>query len=162
MNYYSTEELYSLGFKQVGENTLVSRNATFHNINGVLGNGARIDDFAVLTGDIYIGDFTHVSPFSFLSGAGGKITMQEGAGIGSHSSIYTKSDNYQEVTNGPRTKISGDVFIGKHSILGAQCVVLPGVTIGDHCSIGVGCVIHEDTPESSRLVSLGIKSVRLP
>lgn len=162
MSYYTKNELLSIGFEQVGDDTLISKNATFYNITGKLGNGARIDDFAVLTGNVYIGDSTHVSPFTFLSGTGGKIVMEDGSGIGSHSSIYTKSDNYQDQNRGPRNKICGNVYIGEHSILGAQCVVLPGVTIGDYCSIGVGCVIHEDIQEASRYISMGIKTVRLP
>lgn len=161
MDLMTEAELLALGFSQVGANTRVSRRAVFYNVSGAIGDGARIDDFAILTGHVEVGENTHVSPFCFLGGTGGKITLAAGSGMSTHVSIFTKSDDYQQATNGPRDKVTGDVRIGRHSILGAQCVVLPGATIGQNCSFGVGCTLSGDFPDGGRYVSVGIKSVRI-
>ena len=160
MTPMTTEELLALGFSRVGANTRVSRRAVFYDISGEIGDGARIDDFAIITGHIEIGDNTHVSPFCFLGGTGGKITLATGSGMSTHVSIFTKSDNYRQNTDGPRDKIEGDVYIGQHSILGAQCVVLPCAVIGQNCSFGVGCTLSGVFPDGGHYVSVSIKLVR--
>ncbi|QEL56622.1 acyltransferase [Chromobacterium paludis] len=158
----SREQLLALGFSSVGHNVKVSHRAVFHAISGSLGDGARIDDFAVLTGHVEVGAGAHISPFCFLGGTGGRIVMGRGAGLSTHVSIFTKSDEYQQPgLGGERSKVTGDVIIGDYSIFGAQCVVLPGSVVGANCSIGVGCVVGGEVAEGSRLVSMGIKNVRL-
>lgn len=161
MDYLTREELSSIGFSEIGANTRVSRRAVFYEISGSIGDGARIDDFAILTGHIEIGAQCHVSPFCFLGGTGGRIVLGTGAGMSTHVSLFTKSDDYQEALDGPRGKINGDITIGRNTILGAQCVVLPNTTIGPGCSFGIGCVVSGNHTEKSRYVSVGIKSVRI-
>jgi acetyltransferase-like isoleucine patch superfamily enzyme len=41
------------------------------------------------------------------------------------------------------------VLIGRHSWLGQNVVILPGVTIGRHCVIGANSVVTKDVPEYS-------------
>lgn len=161
MSYLTREELSSIGFVVVGEDTRVSRRAVFYEINGTIGDGARIDDFAILTGHIEIGARCHISPFCFLGGTGGRIVLYDGAGMSTHVSLFTKSDDYQQALDAPRGKISGDITIGRNTILGAQCVVLPNTTVGIGCSFGIGCVVSGNYADSSRYVSVGIKSVRI-
>ncbi|GAF18400.1 LOW QUALITY PROTEIN: bacterial transferase hexapeptide domain protein [Bacillus sp. JCM 19046] len=38
----------------------------------------------------------------------------------------------------------GDVNIGSHVMIGANCTILPGVTIGDYAIIGAGTVVHKN------------------
>ncbi|AIC95584.1 MULTISPECIES: acyltransferase [Shouchella] len=38
----------------------------------------------------------------------------------------------------------GDVIIGDDVMIGANCTILPGVTIGDRAVIGAGTVVHKD------------------
>lgn len=161
MGYLSVDELLRLGFSRVAEGTKVSRRAIFYDISGELGANARIDDFAILTGNVLVGENVHVSPFCFLGGTGGTIRLEKGAGMSTHVSLFTKSDDYQTPAQGKRQKVSGDILVGEYSILGAQCVVLPGAKIGKYCSIGVGCVISGQLPDSCRYVSMGVKSVRI-
>lgn len=161
MDFYTTEELHDIGFSKVGREVKVSKHTAFYNISGEIGSYARVDAFAILTGNIFLGEKTHVSPYSFLSASGGKIVLEKGAGVSTHVSLFTKSDDYADMSIGQRPKIVGDIQIGEYSILGAQCVVLPGVNIGKNCSIGLGCVIHENIQDASRLVSMGIKTVKL-
>ncbi|QZA80035.1 acyltransferase [Deefgea piscis] len=162
MKYLNYDELIEIGFSSVGVDTKISRRAIFYDISGSIGDNVRIDDFSILTGWVVIGNDAHISPFCFLGGTGGRITLGVGVGLSTHVSIFTKSDDYQERSTGLRGKVSGDVFVGDYSIFGAQCVLLPGAEIGKHCSIGVGCVVHNKLLDSGRYISVGIKSVMLP
>lgn len=42
-----------------------------------------------------------------------------------------------------------DVHIGKWCFIGARCVVMPGVTIGDHCIVSTASVVMKDVPPNS-------------
>ncbi len=39
------------------------------------------------------------------------------------------------------------IHIGEHTIIGANVIVLPGITIGKHCFIGAGCVVTQNIPD---------------
>lgn len=48
----------------------------------------------------------------------------------------------------------GRIKIGAHSFIGAKAIIMPGVTIGERCVIGVGSVVTKDIPNGS--VACGI------
>ncbi|WP_455266069.1 DapH/DapD/GlmU-related protein [Phascolarctobacterium sp.] len=55
------------------------------------------------------------------------------------------------------------MHIGSHCWVGSNVVILKGVTIGDNCVIGAGCVITEDIPSNSIVTmdrKLLIKSIK--
>lgn len=43
----------------------------------------------------------------------------------------------------------GDIRIGADVLIGANCTVLPGVTIGDRAVVAAGSVVHKDVPPDS-------------
>ncbi len=155
MHNYSREELLALGFTEVGEDTVISRDVRFFAITGKIGNRVRIDTYTIVTGHVVLEDDVHLSPLCFLSGAGGCITMARGSGIGPQVAILTKSDDYTaaDLDTGDDSKIAGDISIGAQSILGAGCKVFPGVTIGNNVSIGSHCLINKDVKDGDMLVS---------
>jgi acetyltransferase-like isoleucine patch superfamily enzyme len=155
MNNYTREELLALGFSHVGQETMVSRDVRFFDIRGVLDDQVRIDAYTIITGEVHLGQSTHVSPLCFLSATGGVIVMEESSGIGPQVSLLTKSDNYTSADLTEENKLAGDIHIGRHSILGAGCKVFPGVTIGGHASIGSNCVINRDVAAGDMIVSRG-------
>jgi acetyltransferase-like isoleucine patch superfamily enzyme len=60
-----------------------------------------------------------------------------------------------------------DTRIGKRCFVGANAIILPGVTIGDQCIIAAGAVVIEDVPNGSlvagnpaRIVRSGITTAR--
>jgi acetyltransferase-like isoleucine patch superfamily enzyme len=40
----------------------------------------------------------------------------------------------------------GDVIIGDRVMIGANCTILPGVTIGDGAVVSAGTLVHKDVP----------------
>lgn len=152
----SRRELFRRGVRSVGSDVSVSRMTQLHGFSGTIGDGARIDDFCVITGNVEIGARVHISPFVFLGGSGGCIRLMSDSGVGSHSSLFTKTQIYDlEVPRNERDY--GDIEIGANSILGRNVTVLPGVTIGPWCVIGSGCIIRISVGERVNLVSYGAR-----
>jgi acetyltransferase-like isoleucine patch superfamily enzyme len=83
----------------------------------------------------------------------------DGSGVGSHSSLFTKSQVYDLLT--PRAERHvGDIEIGTSTIVGRNVTVLPGVSIGPNCVIGAGCVISESIGDQIILVSYGSRTFK--
>lgn len=116
-----------------------------------IGENSRVDDFCILTGNIKIGRNVHVGAFSFLSGGQG-IVINDYVGISQYTSIYTSSDDYSgRSMNNPTVPDEfkpfldrGPVVICRHALLGAHVSILPGVVIGEGCSVGAFSLIKHD------------------
>jgi acetyltransferase-like isoleucine patch superfamily enzyme len=64
-------------------------------------------------------------------------------------------------------KVHRDIFIGDNCFIGAQSIILPGVTIGDNCIVAAGSVVARDVPSGSlvagnpaRIVEHNVKTTR--
>lgn len=142
-SFLTVSELSSLGLGSFGKNVLISRKASFYDINKIkIGNNVRIDDFCILSGNIKIDSFVHISAYCSLYGAYG-IHLMDFSGLSPHTSVFSASDDFSgENLVGPMVGgkynhlIVGKVSIEKYSQIGANCVVLPGVTVGEGVAVG--------------------------
>ncbi len=67
--FYTNDELQKIGFKSLGKNVLVSRLASVFSPELIsIGDNSRIDDFCVLSGNITIGKYVHISTHCDLFG----------------------------------------------------------------------------------------------
>ena len=153
LNSYSKTELIGIGFASVGNGVVVSKDARLYEINGVLGDSVRIDAFSILTGRIVLDANVHISPFCFLGGTGGVIEMKHHSGLSSHVSVFTKSADYSTHQREGADKITGDVYIGEHTVIGSGTKILPGTTISEHVSVGCNSVINQNIERGSIIVS---------
>ena len=146
MTFYSLEELEQLGLAKYGNDVYISRKTSLFNPSHIsIGNHVRIDDYSVLSagsGGIEIGDYVHIAVFCALMGKG-KISLADFSGLSSRVSIYSSNDDYSgEWLTNPTvpdefTNVThADVSIGKHVIVGAGTIILPGVSIGEGTAIG--------------------------
>ena len=150
-SFYSQEELKMLGFRAIGENVLLSRNARFYATEKMtLGDNVRIDDFCLLSGEINLGSFIHISAYSALYGKYG-IEMGDYSGLSPRCTLFSASDDFSgDYLIGPMvdtalTNVTGGrVTIGKYSQLGSGCTVLPGVTIGEGVAVGAMSLVLND------------------
>jgi dTDP-4-amino-4,6-dideoxy-D-glucose acyltransferase len=154
MGYLTSEQIVKLGFASIGDNVLLSDKASYYNCRNIwLGNNVRIDDFCVLSageGGIAIGNYIHVAVYCSIMG-NGKITMEDFSGLSSRVSIYSSSDDYSgfAMTNptvpSKFTNVQhADVRIGRHVIIGAGSVVLPGVNIEEGVAIGALSLVKKN------------------
>lgn len=148
--FFSKHELLNLGFKKVGENVLISNRCSIYQPDQIeIGNNVRIDDFCILIGKIVLGNNIHIGAFSHLSGGAG-IIMDDYSGLSQRCSLYTQSDDYSGKTmTNPTIPIkyknvkSGSIMIGRHAIIGATCVLLPNVIIGEGASVGAMSLVNK-------------------
>ena len=116
-----------------------------------LGDNSTIEDFTTINngvGDIYIGDRTRIGLGCTLIGhvrIGNDIRLAQNivmSGLNHNYEDIALPISDQGVTTSPIT-------IEDETWLGANCVVLPGVTIGKHCVIADGSIVTKDIPPYS-------------
>ncbi|MCK9372276.1 MAG: acyltransferase [Sulfuricurvum sp.] len=108
-----------------------------------------IDDFTLIYAKekITIGNYVHIANFSSITG-GNKLTIGNYAAISQGCRILTATDDFKEwgfgnstIANNYRNIKSIPISIGDFCIIGANSVVLPGVTIGEGATVGANSVV---------------------
>ena len=148
-----TESERSYAFRACGEDVRIYPYARILSPETVsIGDSVIIDDFVLLAGgaETRIGSFAHLASFSSYLG-GGRLVIEDYAGVSSGSRIYTGTDDFLGGSlTGPtipppyRQPVRSFVTIGRFAVVGANCVVLPGVTIGEGCTIGALSFVNRD------------------
>lgn len=108
---------------------------------------------AWFVGEPLIGTGTWIGPFCLLDGSGG-LVIGRGCDISAGAHIYTHSTARRCVTDRAVQTERRPVRIGDCTFIGANAVVLMGVTIGSHCVIGAGAVVSTDVPDFR--IALGV------
>ena len=88
----------------------------------------------------------------------GGITIGDGALIGHNVLITTLNHDMDPAKRADMHPAA--VTIGKKVWVGANCTILPGVTIGDGAVIAAASVVTKDVPENSLAVGSPAKVVR--
>jgi len=150
-SFYKKEELEGLGFRSIGINVLISRNANFYTPEKItIGNNVRIDDFCILSGEITLGSNIHISAHSMLYGSKG-IIMEDYSGLSPRTTLFSASDDFsgdfmvgsmvpQEFTN----VRGGVVIIKKFCQLGAGSIVLPKVVLEEGSVTGAMSLVNKN------------------
>jgi galactoside O-acetyltransferase len=152
MAFLSRAALRRAGFAAIGEDVLVSERASIHGAARIaLGSHVRIDDFCVLsagTDGIRIGDRVHIACHCTLIGRA-RIELDDFSGLSARVAVYSSSDDYSGagLTNPTvplayRRVTDAPVRIGRHVIVGAGAVILPGVTIGEGAAVGALALVR--------------------
>ena len=129
----------------------ISRNCAIIGVKNVrIGSHVRIDDYVVISagsGSLLVGNYVHIAAGAYLGCAGG-ITMADFAGISHGAKVYSASDDYSgaALTNPtvPKQYLNVDVapvVIGRHAIIGAGSIVLPGVVLSEGTAVGAMTLI---------------------
>jgi acetyltransferase-like isoleucine patch superfamily enzyme len=148
-----TNQAYTHEFSRIGEDVTIWPLAKIVSPETIaIGDSVIIDDFVFLMGGqkTTMGSFIHIASFASLAG-GGELILEDFAGISSGTRVYTGNDDYVGGSlTGPtvpfpfRVPIRSFVHIRKHAIIGANSVILPGVTIGEGASIGALSFVSRD------------------
>jgi dTDP-4-amino-4,6-dideoxy-D-glucose acyltransferase len=150
-SFYSDKELKAIPFKHIGKNVLISRKTSIYSPDEIsIGDHVRIDDFCILSGNIEIGSYIHISAYTALYGRNG-IILEDYSTISARVLIYSQNDDYSgEFMTNPLlpehlTNVTGGlVKFEKYSIIGAGSMVLPSVTIGEGAVIGAMSLVTKD------------------
>jgi acetyltransferase-like isoleucine patch superfamily enzyme len=109
-----------------------------------------IDDYVMLYAkkSIKIGSFVHIGCFSYVCS---DVEFHDYSTLSSGVKIFSTSDDYTNFGFGNstisdiyRNLKSEKVVLEKFAIVGANSVILPGVTIGEGASVGANSVVTRD------------------
>lgn len=131
---------------------MVSEHAHYYGSGKVkIGQQARVDHGAILTGDVELGRNVHLAAYVSVFGKYG-VTIGDYTGLSAFTVVLSASDDFSGRSMfGPTIPDeykpflkTGHVRIGKNCIIGTHCTVCPGVSIADGVSIGAHSLIDED------------------
>ncbi len=153
-SYLNEDALRALGIASVGRNVAVHSTCVMVGLDRLsVGSNVRIDPFTCLiagSGSIRIGDHVHIAGYVFLSGAAG-LVIEDFVGLSRGVTVYTRNDDYSGAAlTGPTVPekylaiTSGPVTIGRHVVLGASTIVLPGLVIGEGATVGSLSLVKQD------------------
>ncbi|MCP2258120.1 Hexapeptide repeat of succinyl-transferase [Streptoalloteichus tenebrarius] len=101
---------------------------------------------AWIIGEPEIGPGTWIGAFTVIDGSGG-LTIGAGCDISCGVHIYTHNTVRRCVTGREYSTVDrAPVRIGDRVFLGANAVVMMGVSIGDQAVVGAGAVVTKDVP----------------
>lgn len=168
MGYLSEEELSCLGFKELGEHVKISRKASIHDASSIsIGNFSRVDDFCILSGNIEIGKYCHITPMCLIAGGAPGVVLNDFCTIAYGVKIFSQSDDYSgsTMTNSLipkkyKNENFAKVIVQKNVIIGSGSIILPGVEIAEGCSIGAMTLVNKSTRPWSIYAGIPGKKVK--
>ncbi len=116
-----------------------------------LGFGARasIYDSASVFGDVRVGADSWIGPNVMLDGSGGGLAIGAWCSISTGVHIYTHDTVLWAVSGGKLPRREGPVAIGDCVHVGAQSVIVAGVTIGARCVVAANSLVNRAVPDGS-------------
>jgi galactoside O-acetyltransferase len=168
MAYMSREALEKMGFKHLGKNVKVSDKASIYNANQIsIGDESRIDDFCTISGKVTIGRNVHIAVYVNVAGGEPGITFEDYSAIAYGSHIFAQSDDYlgyamtnPTVPDRYKKETKLPIVVGRHTLIGTNCVIFPGVTFGEGTAVGACSLVIRDTAPWSVYTGIPVKKVK--
>lgn len=168
MAYLSSQELSIMGFKSLGKNIKISDKASIYNADQIeINDNSRIDDFCVISGNVKIGRNVHITPQCLIAGGIPGLLIEDFATLAYGVKVFTQSDDYsgETMTNSTIPKIfKNEIFqpvrIGKHTIIGAGSIIMPGVIVSEGNSIGANSLVLKSTESWSIYAGSPAKKIK--
>lgn len=113
------------------------------------GAGVSIYDSAMVFGQVQVGEQTWIGPSVILDGTGGGIEIGSFCSVATGVHIYTHDTVLWAVSGGKAERRKAPVTIGDRCHLGAQSIILPGVTIGRKCVVAANSMVNRDVLEGT-------------
>ena len=127
-----------------------------------LGDYSVVESFSCINnavGDVVIGDHTRVGLHNTVIGPvsiGSHVNLAQGITVTALNHNFAEKDlriDEQGISTNPVT-IGNDIWIG------ANAVILPGVTIGDHSVVAAGAVVTKDVPPHTLVAGVPAKIIK--
>jgi acetyltransferase-like isoleucine patch superfamily enzyme len=152
--YFSSIDLREMGFKSVGQDVYIAKNATIIGLSNIsLGSRVRIDAYTSLIcqeGEIVFGSNIHVGAGSYIGGIG-SVKFCDFSGTSQGVRIYSGSDDFsgKSLTNSTipihfRKIQQGRVLLQEHALIGSGSIILPNCEIGEATVVGALSLVKEN------------------
>ena len=127
-----------------------------------LGDYSVVESYSCINnavGDVIIGDHTRVGLHNTIIGP---VTIGSHVNLAQGITVTALNHNFSD----PEKRIdqqgvsTRQVVIGDDIWIGANAVILPGVTIGSHSVVAAGAVVTKDVPEHCLVAGVPAKIIR--
>ncbi|MDP2684179.1 MAG: DapH/DapD/GlmU-related protein [bacterium] len=162
---YEYEQLGS-----VGEDVFISKNVEIRRpTNFLVGNHVAIDTGFYITTEAEIGDYIHIGPYVCVIGGGqARLVLGNFINIGVGSKLLCGSDTFlgEGLVTAPGipveyTKVKREpIIIENFANIGANSVIMPGITIAEGSVIGAGSVVTKNTEPWTIYVGVPAKPIK--
>ena len=127
-----------------------------------LGDYSVIESYACINnavGDVMIGDHTRIGLHNTIIGPvliGNHVNLAQGITVTALNHIFENSEKRidEQGVSTSAVVIEDDIWIG------ANAVILPGVTIGHHSVVAAGAVVTKDVPPHSLVAGVPAKIMK--
>lgn len=131
------------------------------NLNKV---GVEYNDYCIISGNPKIGKDTWIGYFTIIDGTGGleigeHCTIASGVHIYTHDAIRWAIENLDKDLEKRKHLDHAPVKIGNNVFIGANSVIVKGVTIGNNVVIGAQTLVNVDIPDNSIAAGNPIKII---
>jgi galactoside O-acetyltransferase len=116
------------------------------------GSDVLIDDFVLIVArkPMRIGSYVHIACFSSITG-GEEVSIGDCCALSQGARLLTATDDFTDwgignstIPEEYRNVRRAPITLERFSIIGANAVVLPGITIGEGAAVGAGSVVTRD------------------
>jgi len=119
--------------------------------NFVLGNDSTIEDFSTINngvGDVLIGDRTRIGLSNVIIGP---VTIGNNVMLAQNIVLSGLNHGFEDITIAPHDQpiIKNLIIVEDEVWIGANSVVVAGVTIGKHSVVAAGSIVTKDIPPYS-------------
>lgn len=143
----------------ISNTAYIAQEAQVFTAHLALGERSWIAGHAIVRGDISFGDDCSVNPYACISG---KVTCGNGVRIASLVSIVGFNHGFDDpdIPIFQQKHESLGITIGDDVWIGANAVVLDGVTIGKGAVIAAGSVVVKDIPDMAIVAGVPARVIR--
>lgn len=113
------------------------------------GEGTSIYNSAMVLGPVEVGAATWIGPYTLLDGSGGGLKVGSFCSISTGVHIYTHDTVLWALSGGRLPRSEGGVAIGDCVHVGAQSVILAGVSIGRKSVVAANSMVNADVSEGA-------------
>lgn len=153
--YLTPDELGLLGFAAIGVDVRIHRSCVLVGCEQMtIGSHIRIDPFCIITIStrLVIGDHVHIAGHAAIVGSG-EITIGDHANVSHGAKLLSSSDHFSAggiagplVPDRHRLVEHRPVAVGRHAIVGAGSVLLPGAELGEGVTVGALSLVKSPIP----------------
>lgn len=142
-------DYYVIKDAEIGKGTIVRH---FNLYGCKIGKNCKIASFVEIQKDVVIGDNCKIEAFAYIPTG---VAIEDEVFIGPHACF----------TNDKKPKAVGEwevvpTLVKKGASIGANAIILCGVTIGENAMVGAGSVVTKDVPPNTVVAGNPAKPVK--
>lgn len=136
-----------------------------------IGLGTRVWQFSVILSEAVIGENCNICAHTFIENdvvIGNDVTIKSGVylwdGVCVEDNVFIgpcaafSNDKHPRSKQYPESYLRTLIKCG--ASVGANAIILPGITLGENCMVGAGAVVTKDVPTNAVVVGNPAKIIR--